>query len=85
MAASPSSLVVTYGCLPKMPAHSEMIITTHHYKGTNVLSPNGCDPAELVVSSSQKAGHSEWTDEFIVPVQQTTLSAGELVIGKVNK
>lgn len=75
MDTKPSSLVVTYHCLPEMPEHCEIVTTTKR------TAPDGHDHAELVVSSSHNATHSEWTDEFLVPIQQTRFSVGELVIG----
>ena len=82
MAAECSSLVVTGNCLPQMPEHSEVIITTL----TNISH----DLAELVVSSSSSYNmyrpvHLECTNKLMVPIQQTTFAIGQLVIGKSFK
>lgn len=70
MAAEYSSLAVTKICLPQMGEHCEMVIGTLSFSNR----------PELVISSYYIPVHLEWTDESTVPVQQRTLTTGELVI-----
>ena len=70
MADGYSSLAVTKICLPQMGEHCEMVVGTLSFS----------NPPELVISSYCIPIHLEWTDEFTVPVQQRTLTTGELVI-----
>ena len=77
MATIHSSLAVTKNYLPQMAEHCEIVTGT-----LMILSPYNLP--ELVVSSYSIPVHLEWIDNLMLPIQQTTFTIGELVIGSCS-